>query len=119
MTTKELILLYFQRVKEKTDWQAFVAEDIRFESPATNTDGREAYVTAASRFFKMARSLEVKKLVVDGDMACAWVDYALFLNDEKKYNCLVAELLEVRKDKIISSRIMFDTMALKTFTSGN
>lgn len=119
MTTKQLVELYLTKVKDKSDWQAYIAKDIKFESPAPTTYGKEAYVIAASRFFKMAETLEVKYLIAEGNIACAWVDYSLCLKDGKRFNCLVSELLEVRNNEIVSSTIMFDTLALKTFTSGN
>jgi ketosteroid isomerase-like protein len=117
MTTKQLIQHYFTKVKEKSDWQTFIAEDMKFESPSPTTFGKEAYIVAASRFFQMAETLEVKHLVTEGDRACAWVDYGLRLKNGKTFNCLVSELLEVRDNRIVSSAIMFDTFALKTFTS--
>jgi ketosteroid isomerase-like protein len=117
MTTKQLIQMYFMKVKEKSDWQTCIAADIKFESPSPTTFGKEAYIIAASRFFQMAETLEVKNLVVEGETVCAWVDYSLRLKSGKKFNCLVAELLEVRNNQIVSSAILFDTLALKMFTS--
>jgi hypothetical protein len=118
MTTKELIIMYFTKVKEKSNWQTLIGDDIRFESPATHTIGKESYVTAASRFFSMADKLDIKNLTIEGETACAWVDYHLTLKG-KEYNCLVSEQLEVKGDRIVFSRILFDTMALKAFTSAN
>lgn len=119
MTTKELVQLYFRKVKEKSDWQSLIAMEIKFESPLPTTFGKDAYIIAASRFFQMAETLEVKHLVTEGETACAWVDYSLCLKSDKRFNCLVSELLEVRNNQIISSAILFDTLALKTFTSQN
>lgn len=118
MATKELVELYFRNVKEKSDWQTFIDEAIRFESPAPTTLGKEAYVIAASRFFQMAETLDVKHLVVEGGTACAWVEYSLLKNG-RRFKCLVSELLEIRNDHLVSSKIMFDTFALKSFTSQN
>jgi hypothetical protein len=117
MTTKQLVQLYFSKVKEKSDWQTLIAADMKFESPAPTTFGKEAYVIAASRFFQMAASLEVTHLAAEGQTACAWVDYSLRLKSGRRFNCLVAELLEVRNSQIVSSVILFDTLSLKTFTS--
>jgi hypothetical protein len=111
--------LYLKKVKEKSDWQSLIADDIRFESPAPPVFGKEAYITAASRFFQMAETLEVKHLVIEADAACAWVDYSLVLPNGKRYNCLVSELLKVKNDQLVFSAIMFDTFALKAFTSQN
>ena len=117
MTTKEVVQLYFKKLSEKSDWQSLIADDIKFESPMPTTFGKDAYVVAASRFFQMVETFEVKSLVTEGSTACAWVDYALRLKSGKRSNCLVAELLTTHNGQIISSAILFDTLALKTFTS--
>lgn len=118
MTTKQLVQSYFQKVKEKSDWQSLIAENMKFESPAPATVGKEAYLIAASRFFQMVETLDVRHLVVEGDKACVWVNYSL-LKDGRKFDCLVCELLEVQRIQIASSAILFDTLALKTFTTQN
>jgi len=118
MTTKQVAELYFQKVKEHADWQQFIGDEITFESPSPTTHGKEAYVTAATRFFSMAETLEVKQMVTEGDKVNAWVDYALMKNG-KRFNCLVCELLQIRNDKIILSSILFDTATLRAFTSQN
>jgi hypothetical protein len=117
MSTKQLIELYFKKVKEKSDWQSLIADHIRFESPSPPAFGKEAYITAASRFFQMVETLEVKHLVIEADTACAWVDYSLLLKNGKRYNCLVSELLKVQNDQLVFSAILFDTFGLKNFTS--
>jgi ketosteroid isomerase-like protein len=117
MNTKQLVQLYFQKVHDKSDWTSLIADNIRFVNLSTVTNGRDAYVTAASRFFQMAENVEIKNLVVEGNMACAWVNYFLRLKNGKTYDCLVSELLEVKDDKIISSSLQFDSLSLKAFTS--
>ncbi|MFZ6011879.1 MAG: nuclear transport factor 2 family protein [Bacteroidota bacterium] len=117
MKTQDLVQLYFNKVKEKSDWQTLIAPDMKFESPAPTTFGKDAYVTAASRFFQMVETLEIKQLATEGEKACAWVNYLLRLKNGKTFNCMVSELLAVENDKIVSSAILFDTLALKTFTS--
>ena len=117
MTTREVVQLYFKKLEEKSDWQSMIADDMKFESPSPTTFGKDAYIIAASRFFQMVETFEVKHLVTEGTAACAWVDYALSLKSGKRSNCLVSELLTVRNDQLISSTIIFDTLALKMFTS--
>jgi hypothetical protein len=119
MSTKEFLHAYFSKVNDKADWQTMISDDIRFESPSQTTIGKDAYVTAASRFFQMAETLEIKQLVVEGEMASAWVNYSLCLKNGKRFTCQVAELLEVKNNRLVSSIILFDTFALRTFTSQN
>lgn len=117
MTTKEVVLLYFKKLKEKSDWQSLIAEDMKFESPSLTEFGKAAYIVAASRFFQMVETFEVKHLVTEGNAACAWVDYALCLKSGKRFNCRVSELLSTRDGQIVSSAILFDTLGLKMFTA--
>ena len=117
MTAKEVVQLYFKKLNERSDWQSLIADDIKFDSPSSTTFGKDAYIVAASRFFQMVESFEVKHLVTEGAAAGAWVDYTLCLKNGKRSNCFVSELLLTRNDKIISSAILFDTLALKIFTS--
>lgn len=117
MNTKQLVQLYFQKVHDKSDWSSLIADDMRFVNLSTETHGKEAYIIAATRFFQMAENVEVKNLVVEGDTACAWVHYFLRHKNGKTYDCLVSELLEVKNDKITSSCLQFDSLALKAFTA--
>jgi hypothetical protein len=119
MTAKQIVEQYLQKVKEKGDWQTFIADDIRFESPAPTTVGKEGYVTGASRFFQIVETLAIKHIVAEGDKVSVWIDYSLRMPSGKTSHCLVAELLQVRNEKIVFSSILFDTLALKEFTSGN
>jgi len=118
MTTRQVVETYFQKIKEKSDWQTFIADNIRFDSPSPTTFGKDQYVVAASRFFQMAESLELQQLVIEDEIACAWVDYKL-RKGNAQFNCIVSELLHVQNDRIISSAILFDTHALKNFTTSN
>jgi len=117
MTPKQTIEHYLQKVKEKGNWQDFIADNIRFESPAPQAVGKDAYVTGASRFFQIVETLTIQHMVTEQDKVAVWVDYALRLPNGKTSRCLVAELLQVKDEKIILSSIMFDTLALKEFTS--
>ena len=118
MTTRQITENYLAGVKEKSNWQVFIADTIRFASPGGATIGKDEYVIAASRFFQMVETLEIKQLVTEGECACAWIDYRLRKNG-KAFICTVSELLQIQDDQIISSTILFDTFALKAFTSAN
>ena len=116
MNTRQLIERYFYAVRNEGDWQSMIADDMKFTSPAGSTVGKQEYLIAASRFFKMSTDLEIKKLIVDGQSAGVWVSYFLLLNG-KRHECLVSEWLEVNDGRLVSSSILFDTLALKNFTS--
>ena len=60
MKTKEVVQLYFKKLKEKSDWQSLIADDIKFESPSLTAIGKNGYIVAASRFFSDGRNARSK-----------------------------------------------------------
>lgn len=73
------------------------------------------YVEALGRFLRVAKSVEVKKLIVEGNDACVIASYALKSPKGNSAACVVAEILFVRGGKIASSSIFFDTAAFREF----
>ena len=70
MTTKEIIQGYFDSLKQKSGWEAFLADGIAFTSfvtPIKQVAGKSVYLESTRRFFSMITAVEVKDLIVDGD----------------------------------------------------
>ena len=68
MTTKDIIQGYFDSLKQKSGWEAFLADGMAFTSFATpikQVAGKNAYLESTSRFFSMIAAVEVKDLIVD------------------------------------------------------
>jgi hypothetical protein len=70
MTTKSTILGYFDGLKSKSGWHAFLDDEMVFSSfavPPKRVEGKAAYLEATKRFFSMITSVKIKDVIVDSD----------------------------------------------------
>ena len=112
MTTRDTIQGYFSDLKQKTSWDSFLSDDVKFTSfttPNKRVRGRAAYLEATKRFYSMITALEVRDLLVDGQKACALTQYELQPPGGAAFRSDVAEVFEVRDGKITSFEIYFDS----------
>jgi ketosteroid isomerase-like protein len=112
MTTKDTIQHYFDSLKQKKGWEAFLAQEMtftNFTTPIKRVTGKGAYLEATKRFYSMITALEVKNLVVDGEKACALIRYELQPPGGPAFDCHVAEVFEVREGAITAFDIYFDS----------
>jgi ketosteroid isomerase-like protein len=112
MTTRDTVQSYFESLREKSGWEAFLSDDIAFTSftsPIKHVTGKAAYLQATKRFFSMVTALETKGILVDGERACVLTRYELQVPDGSTFESQVAELFEVRDGKIKSLAIYFDS----------
>ncbi|HLH02000.1 MAG TPA: nuclear transport factor 2 family protein [Bryobacteraceae bacterium] len=112
MTTRETLAHYFAALKEKSGWDAFLAEDLSFRSfttPVRQINGKAAFLAATRPFYSMIGSFEVKDLLIDGERACALTHYDLQPPNRPAFTSDVAELFRVRDGRIVSFDIYFDT----------
>lgn len=112
MTTRDTIQAYFESLRQKTGWEAFLSEDMSFTSyttPIKRVTGRAAYLEATKRFFSMITAVEMKDLVVEGNKACALTRYELQPPGGPAFESHVAEVFEVREGRIRSFDIYFDS----------
>jgi ketosteroid isomerase-like protein len=110
--TRETIQDYFESLKGKSGWEAFLSDEMvftNFTSPAKRVTGRVAYLEATKRFFSMIKALEIKGILVDGERACALTRYELQVPGGLVFESQVAEVFEVRDGKIKSLDIYFDS----------
>ncbi len=107
MTTKDVIQAYFDSLKQKTGWEAFLSNEMQFTSytnPIKRVSGRGAYLQTTRRFYSM-----IKGILVDGEKACVLTRYELQPPEGAVFESHVAEVFEVRDDKIKSFDIYFDS----------
>jgi len=112
MTTKRIVQGYFDSLKQKSGWEAFLADDMAFTSfvtPIKQVAGKSAYLESTSRFFSMITAVEVKDLLVDGNGACALTRYRLQPPGGPAIESHVAEVFKVKDEKIASLEIYFDS----------
>ena len=112
MTTRDVLQSYFDCLKAKRGWEAFLADEMAFTSfttPIKRVTGRGAYLEATKRFYSMIKAVEIRGIVVDGEKACVLTRYELQPPAGPVFESHVAEVFEVRNDKIKSFDIYFDS----------
>lgn len=112
MTTEETIQGYFNALKQKAGWESFLSEDMlftSFTSPNKQVTGKGAYLEATKRFYSMITSFEVRDVVISGEKACALTRYQLQSPTGNTFASDVAEIFTVKKGKINSFAIYFDS----------
>jgi ketosteroid isomerase-like protein len=113
MATKDVVQRYFDCLKAKRGWEAFLADDMEFTSftsPIKRVTGRGAYLEATKRFYSMIKTLEIQgPIIVDGERACVLTRYELQPPAGLVFESHVAEVFEARNDKIQSFNIYFDS----------
>ena len=112
MTTRDIIQGYFDRLKAKRGWEAFLSDEMQFTiftSPIERVTDRGAYLERLKRFYSMSKTVEIKDIIVDGNKACVLTRYELQPSGGPIFDSHVAEVFEVRGDKITSFDIYFDS----------
>ncbi len=110
--TKELLNKYYEGLSRKGEWGALLSENFLLTGTvAKETRGRDAFVN--NPFFKLVKGLKVKTMIIDGESACAVVNYDLVSPKGKSFSSEVAEIWKVKNGKLDSIAIYFDTAAFQ------
>jgi ketosteroid isomerase-like protein len=116
MQTKELIETYLEAI-HKGGWEDFVADNFTFIN--NNIDnvasGKEAYLQGAGQFFRGTTSVEVHRMLINGENVALMARYQLRSPKGREGVCDVAEFITVKDGKLTSSAIFFDTKAFIEF----
>jgi|SRR6185437_7518380 len=115
MTTKEVIQKYFADLNERKDWESLIADNMKFSSPSGKTEGKDTYVKATQRLISVVQSVKIKRLIIEGYNASVIANYNLTSSKGLTSVMTVAEIFEVKNNKIQSSAIFFDTTAFREF----
>jgi ketosteroid isomerase-like protein len=112
MTTVGTIQGYFDSLKQKKEWQSFLADDIVFTSytsPVRKVIGKNAYIEATKRFYSSIVSMEIRDMMIQGEKAWALTRYELKHPAGNNFSSDVAEIFTVKNGKIVSFEIYFDS----------
>ncbi len=105
---KELLGKYYNWLPKKGDWGSLLSDDFLLTGTVVKeSKGREAYMS--NNFFRVILGLRVKNMIMEGDSACAVVNYDLVSPKGNKFSADVAEIWKVRDGKLVSVAIYFDT----------
>jgi len=112
MTTSDTIQSYFDSLKQKKGWEAFLSDEVTFtnySSPVKRVTGRVGCLEVLRRFYSMIKALEIQKILVDGEQACVLIRYELQPPGGSAFESHVAEVFEVQEGKIKAFGIYFDS----------
>ncbi len=112
MTTKDTLQSYFDHLKQKKGWEAFLSDNMvftNFTTPVKQVNGKDAYLESTKRFFSMISSVELRDLIIEGEKACALTRYELQPPKGNKFLSDVAEIFTVRNGKVDELAIYFDS----------
>lgn len=114
MTAKELLGKYYEGLCGKGELGPLLSENFLLAGTVDKeARGRDAH--ANSIFFRFVKALEVKTMIVEGERACAVVNYNLESPKGERFSCDVAEIWEIKNGKLDSLAMYFDTVAYQKF----
>jgi len=92
--------------------RATVTEDFSFTGPFVQTSSRDAFFQSAAPLARIVRGHRLLKQWDDGDDVCSF--YELNLETPAgKGAVLMSEWHTVRRSKLVSARVVFDTAAFR------
>lgn len=112
MATRDVILSYLDSVRAREGWESFLADELQFTNftdPLKRITGKQASLEGIRRFYGMVKAVEVERVIVDGDQACALTRYELQPPNGPAFESHIAEIFVVRNGKIQSFGIYFDS----------
>jgi ketosteroid isomerase-like protein len=118
MQTADAIKMYYKSLNQKDNtWQDLWSADGIFSDAANvlHAEGKEAVIQSFTPFLKGVASVEVAKLLVDGNSACAIARYVYRNAKGETMNQDVAEVWEVKDAKLAKLTIYFDLTKYRAF----
>jgi hypothetical protein len=109
MATKDKIQDYYDRLRQKRDWESFFSEGMVFVNNGKEIQDKSSYLEGAKRFFFAVQSLEVLELLVEGEKASAVVRYDIKAPNGNNFKSDIAEFFGVKNGKFDMFAIYFDT----------
>ena len=109
MSTKDTVQSFYDKLKDKKDWDTFFSDDMVFITNGKPIPGKSTSLDGIRRFYSTVQSFEVNSLLIDGEKASAIVRYALQSPKGHIFNSDVAEFFGLKDGKFVSSAIYFDT----------
>jgi ketosteroid isomerase-like protein len=121
MSTKELIQSYYDSLNQKDDKrQELWSEDAVFSDASQTFDarGKEAVIQSFSRLTQVIEGVKVKHMIAESNAACAIVSYDYINSKGGTLKQDVAEVWEVKDEKLAKLTIYLDLTAYMSFMRG-
>lgn len=116
-TTKELINEFYRSAAAKDDkWQQMLADEVSFSLAAKKLfTGKESFIKTYTNFLQSVESLEVRRIFIDGDTACAIVGYNYVSPSGGRLQQDDAEVWTVMDGKIVDFTLYYDQAEYRSF----
>lgn len=118
MNTKEIVQSYYKSLGSKDDeWKELLLQDVVF-SDASQTllaEGKQAFIQSFTPFLKGVAGIKIKQLIIEGENACSVVSYDYVNSKGERMSQDVAEICEVKNEKLARLTIYFDLTAYRDF----
>jgi len=121
MSTKDVVQRYYDSLNRKdTVWQDLWLHDGIFAdgSDVLVAKGKDEIIPSFTTFLKGMKSVRVKQMIVEGENVCVIASYVYQNQKEETMNQDVAEVWEVKKNKLAKLVIYFDLTAYRAFMRG-
>lgn len=121
ISTKDIVERYYKSLEEKSDdWKDIYSDDVVFSDASQSllAKGKEEVVKSFALFLNGVGGVKIKNIIIEDDKACAIISYDYVNSKKERMNQDVAEILEVKNNKLTKQTIYFDLTAFRTFMSG-
>ena len=118
MPTMNLIQSYYESLAHKDDkWKELYSENAIFSdaSGALDAKGKEAVIQSFTPFLKGVHGVKVKQMIVENEDACAIVEYDYLNPKGEKLSQDVAEVWQIKDNRLNRLTIYFDLTGYRTF----
>ena len=117
-TTRQLLEMYYKGFAEKANWESTIADDFQYIGGDMNNTqpvvGKQAYIEIIKRFSQRFQSMRVTQMIIEGDKASVIGNYDFQFPNGHKINGNVSELWTIKKGKLQSLTLFFDTLTFMT-----
>lgn len=118
MINKDLIHQYYKSLDQKDSrWQELWDEEAAFSdaSQTLNSKGRSAIIQSFTSFLSGVTQVTIRQLIIEQDSACVIVHYYYKNAKGESMDQDVAEIWEVKNEKLWKLTIYFDLTSYRNF----
>ena len=113
-TLMEVYSAYGQGMMSGTDsWKEVLGEDVTFNGPAAQAEGKEAFIKVTEEFMKMIRDARAKNALEAGDFVITQVEIDVAMPSGNTITLDMCEWYEIRDEKIQSVKVYYDAEEYK------
>jgi ketosteroid isomerase-like protein len=103
---------YYQAFDKHQDgWQALLSEDISFQGPLQQAQGKQSVVALTAQFLQFHQETRLLRRVEEGANVCSMYEFVLSTPSGGTLSCSITEWAKVSEGKIQEFNIYYDPRA--------